>query len=88
MGALSWVTNDYKSEKKKNEKKTDEPGFYISQTCQTNKEKISSKTFQITTDYKSRKIKIDKKNTMSLASTFRNGARQGKHDGRLIFADW
>ena len=85
MGALSWVTNDYKSEKKKNEKKTDEPGFYISQTCQTNKEKTSSKTFQITSDYKSRKRKINKKNTMSLAFTFRNAARPEKNNGRLIF---
>ena len=77
-----------KGEKGKVIKKPDEPGFYFSQTCQTNKEKISSNTFQITTDYKSRKRKIPKKNTMNLPFTFRNAARPGKNNGRLIFADW
>ena len=43
---------------------------------------------QITTDYKSRKRKIDKKTLMILASTFRNAARRGKNNGHLIFDDW
>ena len=43
---------------------------------------------QITTDYKSRKRKNDKKDTMNLAFTFLNAARPGKNNGRLIFTDW
>ena len=43
---------------------------------------------QITTDYKSRKRKNDKKDTMKLAFTFRNAAIRGKNNGHLLFDDW
>ena len=82
MGALYLTTDDNKTRKKKNVQ--NKPMNLCSSFRNANRQGKKTGVFsQITTDYKSRKRKIDK--TMNVAFTFRSPARPGKNNGCVIF---